>query len=58
MPDIIGGIAFMPGSPVWREWIDAGLVRAIPDDVSQWPSLAAWINMPQIQQLAVNGQIY
>jgi putative aldouronate transport system substrate-binding protein len=58
LPDIIGGIAFVPGNPVWREWVDAGLVRSLPNDLSPWPSLDAIISQSFVQDLNIDGQTW
>ena len=57
LPDIIGASDRIT-RPSFREWIDAGLIRSIPDDLSRWPYVDNWVSQPFAQQLAVNGSIY
>ena len=57
LPDIIGASDRIT-RPSFREWIDAGVIRSIPDDLSRWPYVDNWVSQPFAQQLAVNGRMY
>ena len=57
LPDIIGGVSFVGGS-VFRDWVEAGIIQALPDDLSAYPSLNMWISQDAVQDLAIDGKNY
>ena len=57
LPDIIGASDRITG-PVFHEWIEAGVIRSLPDDLSRWPSLNHWVSQSFAQDLAYDGRIY
>ena len=56
LPDIIGASDRIL-TPAFREWVDAGVIRSIPDDLSRWPNVRHWVD-ELAQELAINGRIY
>ena len=56
-PDIISGVDLAS----WNgqtEWINDGLVRALPDDLSAYPNVQKAVGAEDVQVFAVNGQNY
>ena len=56
LPDIIGGVA-MPGQARYYQWINDGVVRALPD-VSGYPEISRLMGLPEVTAFAVNGENY
>lgn len=57
MPDIAGGTAQVGGSTFYS-WIDEGVVRALPDDLSAYPNLAKYMDLPEVKAYQVEGHNY
>ena len=57
LPDVIGGMDFI-NTATFKDWIEAGIIRTLPDDLSAYPTLNALINQPYVQGRAVDGEIY
>ena len=57
LPDIIGGVDFVY-TTVFREWIEAGIIRPLPNDLSAYPTLNDLISQQFVRELAVNGKNY
>lgn len=56
MPDIMAIDAV--GTSYYRNWIDQGVVRALPDDMSKYPTLSKYLDKEDIQSLKENGKLY
>ena len=57
LPDLIGARA-IEASPQYSQWIDDGLVRALPDDLSMYPTLEEIINTGDVQAYSYNDKNY
>ena len=57
LPDIIGGVDFV-NLPTFMDWIDAGMIKALPDDFLAYPTLNNLMNQQFVQDRAVDGQNY
>ncbi|HHX21137.1 MAG TPA: extracellular solute-binding protein [Clostridiales bacterium] len=57
MPDVAGGTAMVGGSTFYS-WIEDGVVRALPDDLSAYPNLARYMDLPEVLAYQVDGQNY
>lgn len=57
LPDIIGGVDFVR-SPTYFDWIERGIVRPLPDDLSSFPNVSKWVSMPSVQALNIDGNTY
>jgi len=58
LPDVIGSVSII-GSPAYYEWIDVGLIRSIPHDMSaQFPNVQRILDQPFTQNFAVGGNNY
>jgi len=45
--------------PEWKNWVDSGLFRPLPDDLSRWPNLKAQFDsMIGDELLTVDGKVY
>ncbi len=58
LPDISGGIDWAAGSGTYYQWIEDGVVRALPKDLSKYPNVEKYVNLPEVQSLAVDGENY
>lgn len=56
MPDVLAIDAV--GSLYYRNWINQGVVRAVPEDLSKYPALVKYLNKPDVQSLKENGKLY
>lgn len=56
LPDIFAG-DFVSKS-FYGNWIDQGVIRALPDDLSAYPALAEHMQMERAQAAARNGKFY
>ncbi len=57
LPDIIGAMAIV-GSAQYKQWIDEGLVRALPDNLSSYPNINKNMNLPEVTAYMVDGKNY
>ena len=57
LPEIIGASDRIL-APTHREWVEAGIIRSLPNDLSRWPTVQYWVNQDFVQALAINGNIY
>jgi len=57
LPDVIGAQA-MPGSGRYYQWVNDGVVRALPDDLSAYKEVKRIIAQPEVQAYAVKGKNY
>lgn len=39
-------------------WIDQGIVKALPDDLSKYPKVAALLELPDVKPLEIDGSFY
>lgn len=56
LPEIIGALA-MPGTARFFQWINDGVLRALPD-VSAYPEVSKLMKMPEVTGFAVEGKDY
>lgn len=56
MPDIMAIDAI--GTTYYRNWVNQGVVKALPEDLSKYPTLDQYLNKPDIQALKENGKLY
>ena len=57
LPDVIGGISTV-GDGRYHQWIDDGVVRPLPDDLSEYPHIQRYVDTPEVQVFSVRGQTY
>lgn len=57
LPDITGGIDWV-GSGTYLAWVDDGVVRALPDDLSAYPNIEKYMNLPEVQAYKRGGHNY
>lgn len=58
LPDICGGIDWAGGSGTYFQWIEDGVVRALPSDLSAYPNVEKFVNLPEVQSMSVDGENY
>lgn len=56
LPDVFAIDAIC--TPNYYAWIEDGLVKALPEDLSAYPNLAAYLDVEDIQALKIDGQLY
>jgi len=56
LPDIFSVDAV--NSQYYRSWRDRGVIKAIPDDLSAYPHLQAYLNLPGVDGLKDDGKLY
>lgn len=56
LPDVFAIDAV--GTQFYRNWVDQGVVRAIPADLSPYPTLKEYMNKDDIKALEENGKFY
>ena len=43
----------------YEEWVNFGMLKALPDDMSKWPNLKAMLdNISDIDALKIDGKLY
>ena len=57
LPDITGGAAWV-GSGTYISWVDDGVVRALPDDLSAYPNIDQYMGLPEVTAYQKNGKNY
>lgn len=57
LPDLIGGVAHV-GSSRYFQWINDGVVKALPSDLSKYPEIDRLIKQPEVSVYAVEGKNY
>jgi len=55
LPDVIGAIAHV-GQARYFQWIEDGVVRALPADVSKYPEAAKLLQLPEVTAYQVEGK--
>lgn len=56
LPDIFAVDAI--NSQYYRNWIAQGVIKALPENLSAYPHLAAYLSTPEIQYLKEKDQLY
>ncbi len=57
MPDIAGGIDIVGGGR-YIQWVEDGVVRPLPSDLSKYPNVQKYVSLPEAQAYAVDGENY
>ncbi len=57
LPDVMGAVDTV-GNGRYYQWIDDGVVRALPDDLSPYPNVAKYVSMPDVAGASVDGKTY
>jgi len=57
LPDVSGGLDII-GSGKYYQWIEDGLIRALPDDLSAYPNVEKYVNLSEVQAYKVDGKNY
>lgn len=57
LPDVIGGIDAV-GSGQYHQWIDDGLVQPLPEDISDYPHIRKFVDVPEVRVFDVDGRTY
>ncbi|MEG1027048.1 MAG: extracellular solute-binding protein [Oscillospiraceae bacterium] len=58
LPDIFCGDFIGLGQSSFYDWVDQGVLRALPDDLSKYPHLEEYMTMNRAQQAMQNGKHY
>lgn len=58
LPDIFVGDFVGLGQSTFFDWVDQGVIRALPDDLSEYPHLQEYMKMERAQQAMQNGKHY
>lgn len=56
LPDIFATDAI--GTQYYRNWVNQGIVKALPEDMSAYPNLAEYFETPDIKGLSEDGKFY
>ena len=56
LPDIFAIDAV--GTSYYREWVNRGIIKALPEDLSRYPYLKKYLEKPDIQILKEKGKMY
>lgn len=58
LPDIFMGDFIGLGQSSFFDWVDQGLIRALPDDLSPYPNLQKYMEMQRVKDAQQNGKNY
>ncbi|MGL1892277.1 MAG: extracellular solute-binding protein [Spirochaetaceae bacterium] len=56
LPDVFASAMML--QDVYYQWVDEGLLRALPSDMSAYPVLNKVVNQPAISSLKIDGDLY
>lgn len=56
LPDVFATDAI--GTQYYRNWVNQGIVKSLPEDMSAYPHLAAYFETPDIKGLSEDGKFY
>lgn len=56
LPDIFATDAI--GTQYYRNWVNQGIVKALPEDMTAYPNLAKYFETPDIKGLSEDGKFY
>ncbi len=56
LPDVFANTIGL--TQLYKDWINQGIIRALPDDLSKYPSVKRVMELPDIKGLVVNGKFY
>lgn len=56
LPDIFSSDAI--NSRYYNDWRDRGVIRPLPDDLSAYPNLTAYLDTPETEKLKDDGKLY
>ncbi|MFC7677876.1 extracellular solute-binding protein [Paenibacillus sp. GCM10028914] len=56
LPDVFATDAI--GTQYYRNWVNQGIVKALPEDMSAYPNLAEYFETPDIKGLSEDGKFY
>lgn len=56
LPDVFAVDAV--NSQYYRNWVNKGIIRALPDNLSKYPNLTTYLNSSDFQYLKDNGKMY
>ncbi len=56
LPDVFMGAARTTAS--FAKWANEGLLKEIPEDLSAYPSLASYLDSPELKTCQINGRTY
>ncbi|WP_136607748.1 extracellular solute-binding protein [Paenibacillus dokdonensis] len=56
LPDIMANDMF--NTATYNQWIDQGIIRPLPDDLSKYPNVKKVMDQADIQPLKVDGKFY
>ncbi|MCS6848322.1 MAG: extracellular solute-binding protein [Anaerolineae bacterium] len=57
LPDVIGAVSLVV-SPRFNQWINDGVVRPLPDDLSAYPEISKLMDQPEVKAFTVAGKNY
>ena len=58
LPDVIGAARLVGRGEMYFQWINDGVVRALPDDVSRHPYVERILSQPDVRAFQVEGNNY
>ncbi len=58
LPDIFVGDFIGLGQSTFFEWVDQGVIRSLPEDLSAYPNLEEYMTMTRAQEAKQNGKHY
>lgn len=58
LPDIFCGDFIGLGQSSFSDWVDQGIIKALPDDLSAYPNLDEYMQMNRAKQAMRNGKNY
>lgn len=58
LPDIFCGDFIGLGQSSFYDWVDQGVIRALPDDLSKYPNLEEYMTMQRAKDAQQNGKNY
>ena len=56
LPDIFSMDAI--GTAYYHDWIEQGVLKALPEDLSAYPNLVEYLDVEDIQALKIDGRLY
>ncbi len=58
LPDIFPNVIAVDNPAMYASWAKQGVIKALPEDLSNYPNLARIMALPAVQPLKVDGKFY
>ncbi|MFC5471818.1 extracellular solute-binding protein [Cohnella suwonensis] len=58
LPDIFPNVIALDNPALYASWARQGIIKPLPDDLSDYPNIKRYLDLPSVQPLKVDGKFY